>query len=81
VDFHHKVFFRFEKAYRLRRKIKPEHAGYLNLEIVECISEHSGYIEHDNTVFFYCLFFCIYFKNEYLIEFFRALIQKMPHND
>jgi len=46
----------------------------LNIEIIECISEHSGYLEQDPGVFFYCLFFCIYFKNEKLIEFFRNLI-------
>lgn len=26
---------------------------------------------------FYCLFFCIYYKNEELVEFLRNIIQKM----
>jgi hypothetical protein len=70
VDFHHKISYRFEKAYRLRKK-NLENWSFLNLDIVECISEHSGYIESDPMVFFYCLFFCIYYRNERLVEFFR----------
>jgi len=27
---------------------------------------------------FYCLFFCIYYFNEEIVEFLRALIQKLP---
>mmetsp|Transcript_12402 Transcript_12402/g.19378 ORF Transcript_12402/g.19378 Transcript_12402/m.19378 type:complete len:85 (+) Transcript_12402:3565-3819(+) len=61
--------------------MKPEHCGHLNLEIIECISEHSGYIEHDPTVFFYCLYFCVFYKNASLVDFFRSLIQKMPRTD
>ena len=44
VDFHHKVAYRFEKAYRLGKKM-TERKQTLNLEIIDCISEHSGYIE------------------------------------
>ena len=44
VDFHHKVAYRFEKAYRLGKKT-GERKQTLNLEIIDCISEHSGYIE------------------------------------
>mmetsp|Transcript_12394 Transcript_12394/g.19345 ORF Transcript_12394/g.19345 Transcript_12394/m.19345 type:complete len:217 (+) Transcript_12394:2029-2679(+) len=73
VDFHHKIAYRFEKAYRLRKKM-VEGPNYLNVEIIECISEHSGYLEQDPMVFFYCLYFCIFFHNEDLVEFLRALI-------
>ena len=46
VDFHHKVAYRFEKAYRLgKKKEVNERRHHLNLEIIDCISEHSGYIE------------------------------------
>ena len=44
VDFHHKVAYRFEKAYRLGKKT-VEKKQSLNLDIIDCISEHSGYIE------------------------------------
>jgi hypothetical protein len=44
VDFHHKIAYRFEKAYRLSKKVH-ERKQSLNLEIIDCISEHSGYIE------------------------------------
>lgn len=30
---------------------------------------------------FYCLFFCIYYKNEELVEFLRSLIQKIYRHD
>jgi len=44
VDFHHKMAYRFEKAFRLHKKMKDRKSNY-NLEIIECIGEHSGYIE------------------------------------
>lgn len=44
VDFHHKVAYRFEKAYRLGKKMSEKKQS-LNLDIIDCISEHSGYIE------------------------------------
>jgi len=80
VDFHHKVAYRFEKAYRLGKKV-TERKQSLNLEIIDCISEHSGYIERDPMALFYCLFFCIYYKNEYLVEFLRTLIHKIHSHD
>lgn len=44
VDFHHKIAYRFEKAYRLGKKMSDKKQS-LNLDIIDCISEHSGYIE------------------------------------
>jgi len=44
VDFHHKVAYRFEKAYRLGKK-QPSKKQALNLEIIDIISEHSDYID------------------------------------
>ena len=38
VDFHHKVAYRFEKAYRLIKKT-PQKKNQLNLEIIEIISD------------------------------------------
>ncbi len=76
VDFHHKIAYRFEKAYRLRKKM-VDGPNYLNVEIIECISEHSGYLEQDPMVFFYCLYFCIYYNNPEMVEFLRTLIKKM----
>lgn len=55
--------YRFEKAYRLSKKTPDEKKLHLNLEIIECISEHATYIENDPMALFYCLFFCIYYKN------------------
>jgi len=76
VDFHHKVAYRFERAYRLGR-MQPEKQLGLDMEIIEVISEHCDYIEHDPMALFYCLYFCIYFRNESIVEFLRTLIQKM----
>ena len=53
----------------------------LNLDIIDCISEHAGYIEQDPLSIYYCLFFCIYFLNDDLLEFFRALIYKLKRCD
>jgi hypothetical protein len=74
VDFHHKIAYRFEKAYRLGKKTPVEKRHHLNLEIIECISDHASYIEQDSMALFYCLFFCIYYKNQGLVEFLRSLI-------
>lgn len=76
VDFHHKIAYRFEKAYRLGKKITEKRQS-LNLDIIDCLSEHSGYIEQDPMALFYCLFFCVYYKNQDLVEFLRNIIQKM----
>ena len=76
VDFHHKICFRFEKVSRLNSK-HVEKRKNLNLEIIDCIGEYSGYIEHDPMALFYCLFFCIFYNNPDLIEFLRQLIHKV----
>ena len=39
------------------------------------------YIEQDPMALFYCLFFCIYYRNEELVEFLRSLIQKIYSHD
>jgi len=44
VDFHHKVAYRFEKAYRLGKKMSVKKAA-LNAEIIAIISEHDAYID------------------------------------
>ena len=44
VDFHHKVAYRFEKAYRLGKKMTVKKAA-LNQEIISIIDEHSSYID------------------------------------
>jgi len=76
VDFHHKVAYRFEKAYRLGKKMTTK-KKQMNMEIIEIISEHSDYLEQDPMSLFYCLYFCIYYKNPDLVEFLRTLINKM----
>ena len=58
VDFHHKVAYRFEKAYRLGKKMTVKKAK-LNEEIISIISEHDTYIDQDPMALFYCLYFCI----------------------
>ena len=78
VDFHHKSFYRFEKAYRLGKK-QPHKKEALNKEIIDLISENSNYIEFDRMALFYCLYFCIFFKNPDIVEFLRALINKFPN--
>ena len=78
VDFHHKVAYRFEKAYRLGKKQSSKKLQ-LNQEIIEIITEHSDYIDQDKMALFYCLYFCIYYNNPDLVEFLRTLIQKMPN--
>jgi hypothetical protein len=80
VDFHHKVAYRFEKAYRLGKNQKDK-KKQMNMEIIEIISEHSDYIEQDPLALFYCLYFCIYYKNPDLVEFLRTLIKKMDNNN
>ena len=77
VDFHHKVAYRFEKAYRLSRR-KQSRLATLNLEVIDCISEFTNYIEQDHMSLFYLLFFCIYYKNSDILEYIRTLIQKIP---
>ena len=74
VDFHHKISYRFEKAYRLSKAKANQNVKMLNLEIIDCISEFSGYIEHDPMALFYCLYFCIYYHNKSMVEFIRQLI-------
>lgn len=78
VDFHHKVAYRFEKAYRLGKK-QEQKKHQLNQEIIDIITEHSDYIDQDKMALFYCLYFCIYYNNPDLVEFLRTLIQKMPN--
>lgn len=51
------------------------------MEIIEIISEHSDYIEQDPLALFYCLYFCVYYKNPDLVEFLRTLIKKMDDNN
>ncbi len=77
VDFHHKICFRFEKAYRLA-KVKENKLHVLNLELIECIGQHSGYIAQDPMSIFYCLFFCIYFNNPNFVEFLRSILTRLP---
>ena len=78
VDFHHKIAYRFEKAYRLSKlsNAQPEQLTQSKVEILDCIKEFSNFLEFDPSAFFYCLFFCVYYKNFGMIEFFRSLIQK-----
>lgn len=47
------------------------------MEIIEIISEHSDYIEYEPMAIFYCLYFCIYYKNQPIVDFLRTLIQKV----
>ena len=76
VDFHHKVAYRFEKAYRLGKKEQSK-KNMLNQEIIDIITDHSDYIDQDQMVLFYCLYFCVYYNNPDLVEFLRTLINKM----
>ena len=76
VDFHHKIAFRFEKAYRLG-KLSPDKREMLRMEIIEGLEEYSEYIGHDPMSLFYCLFFCIYYENSDIVEFLRVLISKL----
>ena len=76
VDFHHKVAYRFEKAYRLGKKEQSK-KNMLNQEIIDIITDHSDYIDQDQMVLFYCLYFCVYYNNPDLVDFLRTLIAKM----
>ena len=76
VDFHHKVAYRFEKAYRLGKN-QPQKRHQLNQEIIDIITDHSDYIDQDKMALFYCLYFCIYYNNPDVVEFLRTLIDKM----
>ena len=78
VDFHHKVAYRFEKAYRLGKKMTIKKAA-LNQEILNIIDEHHSYIEQDPMALFYCLYFCIYYNNPEVVEFLTFLISKMDN--
>lgn len=72
--------YRFEKAYRLAKRDASKKQS-LNTEIIDCITEHSAYIDKDPMALFYCLFFCIYYKNEEIVEFLRNLIQKIHSHE
>lgn len=78
VDFHHKVAYRFEKAYRLGKKCSAQKRQTLNLEVIDCIGEHQNYIETDHMSLFYLLFFCIYYNNSEIVDFIRNLIKRVP---
>jgi hypothetical protein len=80
VDFHHKIAYRFERAYRLGKKDKSKLYN-LNIEIINLLSEYSDYVFHDPISLFYCLYFCIYFNNSFIVEFLRTLIEKLPEFD
>mmetsp|Transcript_30412 Transcript_30412/g.46588 ORF Transcript_30412/g.46588 Transcript_30412/m.46588 type:complete len:137 (+) Transcript_30412:1487-1897(+) len=77
VDFHHKVQFRFEKAFRLGTQM-PEKRKTLNLEIIDLLSAFSGYIETDPMTLFYCLYFCIFYHNEEMVDLIRKFIERLP---
>lgn len=47
------------------------------MEIIEIISEHSDYVEYEPMTIFYCLYFCIYYKNSHIVTFLKTLIQKV----
>jgi hypothetical protein len=76
VDFHHKVAYRFERAYRITKK-QPEKISQLNMDVISVISEHSEFIMNDPSALFFCLYFCIFYKNPDLVEFLRTLLAKM----
>lgn len=76
VDFHHKIAYRFEKIYRLK-KTNPERKKILDLDIIKIINEHSDYLESDPMALFYCLFFCIFYDNSNLVVFLKSLINKL----
>jgi len=78
VDFHHKVAYRFEKAYRLGKKMSVKKAA-LNAEIIAIISEHDSYIDQDPMALFYCLYFCIYYNNPEIVEFLKILVEKLDN--
>ena len=78
MDFHHKMFFRFEKIYSLERKQLNSKPRRLQLELIDLIAEYSMYIDQDPMCLFYCLFFCIRFKNKFMVDFFRKIIAKIP---
>jgi len=46
----------------------------INSEIIEEISLHPEYLIRDPEALFYCLFFCIFYNNAYMVEFLRLLI-------
>ena len=41
------------------------------------LEDHSDYIEADPSSLFYCVYFCIVFNNPFILEFIRALVNKM----
>lgn len=78
VDFHHKVAYRFEKAYRLGKKMSLKKMA-LNAEIISIISEHDSYVEQDPMALFYCLYFCIYYNNPDIVDFLKILVEKLEN--
>ena len=71
VDFHHKIAYKFEKAYHLG-KVDPGRES-INKDIIGQIGEHSDYLEQDPMSLFYMLYFCIYFNNPVIANFLSAL--------
>jgi len=81
VDFHHKMAYRFEKAYRLRKKVAGEQKRTYTLEIIDCMAEFSQYVEQFESSLFYCLHFCIIYDIPDLVNFFRDTIQIVDYTD
>ena len=81
IDFHHAIAYKFEKAYRLQKQLTHIKRRMFNMEIIDCISEHSGYLESDTNTVFYCLFFAIFYRNVEIVDFFREVSLKLQRND
>mmetsp|Transcript_12395 Transcript_12395/g.19357 ORF Transcript_12395/g.19357 Transcript_12395/m.19357 type:complete len:84 (+) Transcript_12395:2154-2405(+) len=60
--------------------MKPELIPKMNMEIIEIIEEHSEFVQYFPMALFYCLYFCIYYNNEELVEFLRGVITKVAAN-
>ena len=76
VDIHHKIDYAFELAAKLEKE-HHEKKDEADMEIIQLLREYSDYIQHDPLVLFYCLFFCVYFNNSFILDFVRTVILKM----
>ena len=79
MDVHHKIAYTFERSYKIGRRFPDKIDGW-NMEIICILSEHSDYIYSDPEVLFFAAFFCVFYNNQFLLNFLKSLIERIRIN-
>lgn len=65
LDARHQIAYAFEKAARLKANQKPDKVvEAANKDILKMLSSQSWVIKADPMLLFYCIYFCVFYKNE-----------------